>query len=38
MRKTKDYSEMKRVTTEIGIFMRKTTQIKVGSPYIDCQK
>lgn len=30
MHKTKDSSGTKRVTTEIGIFMRKATQIKVG--------
>lgn len=37
MHKIKDYPEMKRVATEFGIFMRETTQIKVGSTYIDCQ-
>lgn len=37
MHKTKDCSETKRTTTEIGLFMRKTTQIKVENLYIDCQ-
>ena len=36
MHKRKDCSELKRVTIEIGIFMRKATQIKLGSSCIDC--
>lgn len=36
MHKTKHCSELKRVTIETGIFMRKATQIKVGSSCTDC--
>ena len=36
MHKTKDCSELKRVSIEIVIFMRKATQIKVESSCTDC--
>lgn len=36
MNKTEDCSELKRVTIEIVIFMRKATQIKVESSCTDC--
>lgn len=34
MHKTKDCSEIKGVTTKTGIFMRKATQVKVGSSWL----